>query len=666
LSSAGEVVPEGRRQLAAIMFTDLAGYTALTQSNESLAMEVLERHNRLLRPFFPKFHGREVKAIGDSFLVEFESALDALRCAVEIQSYLHDYNVSSQDEWKIRLRIGIHLGDVIHRASDVFGDAVNIASRMQPISEPEGVCVSEQVFDQVRNKIPQPLVKLSQLDLKNIQFPIDVYKVVMPWEQSTLPIEATSLSPSRIAVLPFANFSPDPNDEYFADGMTDEIISTVSKISGLSVISRTSVMRYKQTPKATTEIGRELKASKLLEGSVRKSGSRIRITVQLIDTKNDDHLWAESYDRNMEDIFEVQSDIAENVADALKMRLLDQEKQQIEKKPTRNIGAYTLYLKGRYYWNERNKESLEKAIKYFEEAVKRDPEFALAYSGLADSYIVLVDHGYLTRSEGYANAREEATKALELDDTLAEPHTSLANILSVEWDWTRAEEEFAKALKANPNYATAHHWYSIHLATLGRLDEAVRELKIAEELDPLSPMIHSYGALGVYLPARQYDTALTELDKALELDPDFVPAHANRVWIYLAKSMFDEALAEQERVLPFFEPLSTTTRARVGAVYAITGRIEEAKRMLQKCEQAFAHERADVDHSALSHIYWKLGDKNRAFEMLEEAIKFRTITPFQLKLDPFFDELASDPRFDELVKKTGVGELLPGRNLKGR
>jgi tetratricopeptide (TPR) repeat protein len=369
----------------------------------------------------------------------------------------------------------------------------------------------------------------------------------------------------------------------------------------------------------------------------------------------------QNYDRQLEDVFAIQTEVAQNVADALKMQLLGEQRERIEKKPTGDISAYTFYLKGRYYWNERSKESLEKAIKYFEEALKRDTEFALAYSGIADSYIVLVDHGYVARSEGYAKATEAATKALKLDDTLAEAHTSLANILSAEWDWIRAEEEFAKALQANPSYATAHHWYSIHLLSLGRLDEAIKELKIAEQLDPLSPMIRSYGAAFVYLSARQYDLALAESDKALELDPNFVVAHFNRVWVYLAKSMFDEALAEQERVLPFLQPLSYDNRAFAGAAYAIAGRTEDAKRILREWEEASAHERAeDVSHWTLALIHLNLGNKDRAFEWLEKAFEARTITPFLVRLLPFFDEMTSDPRFDELMKKT-VGSFAPTR-----
>lgn len=648
-----------QRRLAAVMFTDIVGYSSLTQKNERLALELLEEHRKMVRPIVARHNGREIKTMGDAFLIEFESALEATECAVDVQKTLHGYNEQSTTERCIHLRIGIHLGDVLRRQSDVLGDAVNIASRIEPLAEADGVCISQQVYDQVRNKIDYQIENLGPRQLKNIDFPIDVHRILWQKDETA----KVSLDRKRIAVLPFMNISPDPKDEYFADGLTEELIARLSTISGLRVIARTSVMRFRGATKSVGEIGKELKSGTVLEGSVRKAADRLRVTAQLIDATTEEHLWVQNYDRQLEDVFAIQTEVAENVADALKTQLLDDERRQLEKEPTGDMGAYTLYLKGRYYWNERNKESLEKAIKYFEGAIKRDPMFALAYSGIADTYTVLVDHGHLAPSEGYAKVRDAAIKALELNDTLAEAHTSLANILSFQWNWTQAEEEFAKALRANPNYATAHHWYSIHLIYLGRLDEALRELEIAKELDPLSPMILAYGGGVVYLYARQYDTALAELDKALQLAPDFVPAHANRIDVYLAKSMFKEALAELQWVRPYYEPLSTKVKAEVGRYYAIAGRIEEAKRILRECEEAWANECSqDANPQALALIHLKLGNKDRAFEWLEKAFKAHTITPFEVKLSPFFDGLISDPRFDELLNETGVTERVPRRS----
>ena len=416
-------------------------------------------------------------------------------------------------------------------------------------------------------------------------------------------------------------------------------------------------MRFRGTAKGVGEIGKELKAGTILEGSVRKAANKLRVTAQLIDAGSEEHLWAQNYDRDLEDVFAIQTEVAQNVADALKTQLLDEERELIEKKSTEDIGAYTLYLKGRYYWNERSREALEKAIKYFEEAIKRDPRFALAYSGLADSYRVLVDHGYLAPSEGSPKAKEAARKALELDETLAEAHTSLASILSLQWDWCGAEEEFAKALRSNPNYATAHHWYSIHLMTVGRLDEAFKEVKIAGELDPLSPMIHTcVGAL--YFLTRQYDLAMKEFEKALELDPNFVPAKSSRIDVYLMRSMFDEARAEIQQWLPLLPP---TTAWMIEAqfrcyVHAMSGRTEEAKRIVLECEEKITHERdEDLDREVMANfaiIHSKLGDKDHALEWLNKCFEARTITPFEVKLSPYFDDITSDPRFEELMKKT--------------
>lgn len=396
----------GTRKLAAIMFTDMVGYTALTQSDESLGLQVLERHSRLVRPFFPKHNGREVKTIGDSFLVEFESALDATNCAVEIQEFLHDHNLSSKEEWKINLRIGIHLGDVIRKGNDILGDALNIASRIEPLADPGSICVSQQVYDQIHNKLGYPMRQLEKTELKHVSFPTNVYALVMPW-QETRSRRNNELDRHRIAVLPFANMSSDPENAYFADGMTEELIATMSKISSLQVMARTSVMRYKrQEEKSIDQIASELQVGSIMEGSVRKSGDKLRITVQLIDSGTSNHLWSESYDRKLEDVFAIQSDISSRVAEALRIRLQGGERRDMERRSTANAEAHTLYLKGRYFWNERTKDSIGKAVKYFEEAVKLDPMFAVAYSGLADCYLIYNDYMWMRPKEAVPKAKE--------------------------------------------------------------------------------------------------------------------------------------------------------------------------------------------------------------------------------------------------------------------
>ena len=638
------------------MFTDMVGYTALGQRNESLSLALVEEQRKLIRPILARHNGREVKTIGDAFLVEFLSALDAVRCAYDIQRAVREFNISLPEERRVHLRVGVHLGDVVESGGDISGDAVNVASRIEPLAEDGGVCVTRQVYDHIQNKFELKLASLGVKPLKNVSMPIEVYKMVMPWEHAAGSSPSES-SGNRVAVLPFVNMSPDPADEYFADGMTEELIDRLAQVKSLKVIARTSVMSYKKKEKKASEIARELEVGTLVEGSVRKAGNRVRVTVQLINAGTEEHLWSSHYDKNLDDIFAVQSEIAEKVAGELKVQLLESEKRTLEKKPTGNIGAYALYLQGRYYWNKRNKESLEKAIKYFEEAIERDPSFALAYSGLADTYIVQMSQGLLPSIEGYPKVKEAARKAVELDETLAEAHTSLGSVLGREWEWVEAEREFGKALKANPNYVTAHHWYSIHLCSVGRLDEAIRELKIAEELDPLSPIIHAWAGQ-LYFFARQYEIALKELDKVLDLDPSSRLVHYSRRDLYLAKGMFDEASAELRLWSSVLPPsmAATLEPSFRGLICAMSGQTEEARRILRECEEKIEHERdEDIDEDVMANfaiIHSKLGDKDRALEWLKRCFDARAITPFQVKLSPFFDEITSDPRFNELMKKT--------------
>jgi len=626
------------------MFTDIVGFTAMAQSNESQAMEALERHNRLLRPFFPKFHGREVKTMGDSFLIEFESALDAFLCAVDIQSYLHDYNQSSKDEWKVRLRIGVHLGDVIHREGDVFGDAVNIASRIEPLGEPEGVCVSEQVFDQVRNKVPYLLVKLAPKSMKNVQFPIDVYRVVMPWEKETPSPEASQLPPDRIAVLPFANFSPDPSDEYFADGMTDEIISTVSGISGLSVISRTSVMRYKQAAKSTTEIGRELNAGKVLEGSVRKSGNRVRITVQLIDAQNDAHLWSQSYDRDLRDIFETQSDIAHRIADALKLVPAPSLRPR---GGAEDVDAYTLCLKARSLWNRRTKEGIEEATLLFEEALKADPDSARAYAGLADCYSIAANNRFIDQKEGHARAKEALDRALRLDEGMADAHAALGLMLWNERRIGEGEAELRRAISLNPSYASAHQWLGQVMLDLGRFDEGVAEINRAYELDPLSPIV-LYNVAANFFYSGRNDEALAIVDKLLRVEPGVAIAYSGGSFVYAFKNMKEEA----RRFLETYRRLSGDECGYwvfLATFEALWGDRDEGLTLIGKAIPL-------VEKSLVSPetFYAVMNDRDEFFRWAEWSVEHDVDSPSDLRYNPIYKNVRDDPRFAELLKKLRV------------
>jgi len=420
---------EGQRRLAAIMFTDMVGYTALGQRDESLSLELVERQRKIVRPVLAEYHGREVKTIGDAFLIEFSNALDAIKCAYNIQKAIRESNKSLQGKQTLHLRVGVHLGDVIDSHGDISGDAVNIASRIQSLAEDGGVCLTRQVHDQVENKVDFQLSNIGEKNLKNVKIPVGIYKIVMPWDDEP-PRRNDQFDQRHIAVLPFSNMSPDSRDEYFSDGMTEELITTMSKISGLKVIARTSVMGYKASSKRVNEIAQDLGVGTILEGSVRKAGDKLRITVQLIDAKTGDHLWAESYDRELKDVFAIQTDISKTVADSLKVQLLSKERSQIEKKQTASPEAYMLYLKGRADWSTRSEEGLNRAIKLFEEAIGRDPEYALAYAGLADCYSILGVYGYRRPHAVFPIAKELALKALALDDKIAEAHASLSGMMT--------------------------------------------------------------------------------------------------------------------------------------------------------------------------------------------------------------------------------------------
>src|SRR5438093_766744 len=306
------------------MFTDMVGYTALGQTNETLSLALVNEQRKLIRPILIKHNGREVKTIGDSFLVAFSSALDAVRCAYDIQRITREFNISLPEARKLHLRIGVHLGDVVESQGDISGDAVNVASRIEQLAEDGGVCLTRQVYDHVQNKFELPLNSLGLRSLKNVNAPVEVFKIEMPWHEERAP-QPTQFDMNRIAVLPFVNMSPDHGDEYFADGITEELIDRLSQLSELRVIARTSMMIYKRKEKKASEIAKELRVGSLIEGSVRKAGNRIRITVQLIDGGTEEHLWSSRYDKDLDDVFAIQSDIAERVTDQAKVHLLDSE-----------------------------------------------------------------------------------------------------------------------------------------------------------------------------------------------------------------------------------------------------------------------------------------------------------------------------------------------------
>ena len=456
-----------------------------------------------------------------------------------------------------------------------------------------------------------------------------------------------------IAVLPLHNISGDPEQEYFADGMTEALISELVKIKGLKrVISRTSAMRYKETEKSMPEIARELNVDAVIEGSVLLVGERVRITAQLIEARTDRHMWADSYERDLRNILALQRELARAIAKEIKIAVTPEEQVRLATYSPVNPEAYQLYLKGRYLWNKRTGEDLKKALVYFERAIEKDPNYALAYTGLADTYLVLPSYLAFPPTETYSKGKEAALKALEIDDTLAEAHTSLANVMKYYFDWKSVEKEYKRAIELSPSYATAHHWYAYDLMLMGRHDEAIEEINLAQELDPHSLIINANVGYVLHM-ARLYDQAIEHYRNRLEMDPNFWVLHQYLGGAYLQKGKYEEAIAEfQEAITLSGSPQDQESIGDLGYSYAVSGRKAEAMKVVSELRELSKGKYISPYHIAL--IYVGLGQKNQAFEWLNKAIKEPGLFLVHLKVDPRFDSLRSDPRFTTLLKKMGL------------
>jgi TolB-like protein/DNA-binding winged helix-turn-helix (wHTH) protein/tetratricopeptide (TPR) repeat protein len=454
-----------------------------------------------------------------------------------------------------------------------------------------------------------------------------------------------------LAVLPLANLSGDPGQDYFVDGMTDALRQHLEGISSLRVISRTSSMHYRGSGKQLPDIARELKVDAIVEGSVLRSGDRIRINVELIQAGMDRRLWSNSYERDLRDVFALQADVALSIADEIRVTLTPPDRARLARVHISNPDAYQAYSKGRFFWNKRTEEDLKKAIGFFQQAVDKDPDYALAYDGLADCWLPLAWYGYLSPSETLPHAKVAVNKALSLDDSLAEAHTSLAFVsLYYDRDWTKAEREFRRAIALNPNYANGHHWYAEYLTLVGRHKQAIAESERARELDPLSTIINTW--LGSrYFFARQYDKAIEEYRNALEMDPNFAPARLVLGHAYEQKGMLKEAIAEFERAVSLGggSPVYTASLAHA---FGVAGRRAEAVRMLEDLKKLAQSRFVSSYDLALAHL--GLAENDQALELLSVAVKERSPRVEFLGVEPRFDGLRADPRFKKLLLSVGL------------
>jgi len=686
-------------EIAHVLTMDVVDYSTLLITEQTQVMgeltSVVKNTQRFQRG---ESEGKLVRIpTGDGMaLVFFDDPQAPIECGMEIAAALKSHP-------EIGLRIGIHSGpvnavvDVSDRAN-VAGAGIDMAQRVMDCGDAGHILLSKRVADDLA---PFPrwnphLHDLGECEVKHgrkislVNFYTDaVGNPNLPRKCRAQRPPAARAAPSRsmiligslvllialligfvkfsrptpnrpavatanaksIAVLPFENLSHDPDNAYFADGIQEEILTRLSKIADLKVISRTSTQRYKGTPTNLLEIAKQLGVAHILEGTVQKAADQVRVNVQLINAQTDSHLWAEKFDRNLADIFAVESEIATKIADTLQAKLTGSEKQAIAARPTENSEAHQLYLKGRYFLSRRTEEGLKKSVEFFNQAIDKDSSYALAYSGLADSNMYLLKLAFLrglSRKESYERAKAAATKALELDDNLAEAHTSLALVkMEYEWEWASSEGEFKRAIQLNPGFAEAHHQYSHYLTAMGRSSESLAESLRALELDPLSLVLNGHLAWH-YLYARQYDQAIQQCQKTAELDRNYPETADFRGLAYEQKGMYREAIAELQMAVNL-SGNSPHIKAELGHAYAIAGETTPALDILDELKRGSTE--THISSYDIAVIYIGLGRKDQALEALENAYQERSEWLRYVKVDPRLDPLRGDPRFEKLANQ---------------
>ena len=635
-------------RLSVVWFTDLVGWSQLTAQDEDQAIALVRRFQAAVRAVVPPERGRIVKFIGDAALVESPSAEDAVQAAAELRGLMRSGET---------IRTGVHLGDVaVAPDGDLYGDGVNTAQRIQTAAGVGQIVVSGDVWRQLRNRQAFRFEPIGDHDLKGVETK-DLYVVLEAGPAPAVsdgalvrgPADVRSATDRSIAVLPFMNLSSDPENEYFSDGITEEILNALVKVSDLKVASRTSAFAFKGHQGDVREIAEKLGVATVLEGSVRKAGERVRITAQLIGARDGYHLWSEAYDRKLEDIFAIQDDIARAIVKALKATLGGDEAEHLVTPTTDNLEAYTLYLKGRFSFNKNTESELRKSLELYHQALERSPQYAKAWAGIADTWMNLADD-YVPPKQAYAAAKEAAAKALDLDPELAEAHTALGKVFGwYDWDFPRGELALRRAVASNPNYADAHWGLGSLLPTVGRLKEALQEMRSAQMLDPLSPEFSQWIARFL-LYLRRPEEAIEETRRTLELSPDYSRGHTTLGLAHLLMGEVASALDAFRRGAEVDD--STTFDTLLAYGLAAAGKEEEARGVLK--EVASEERENYVRGEYLAAAYGMLGDLDDAFRELDRAFQDRSAGLIYLHLDPIYDSLRGDPRFGELVAKIGL------------
>ena len=642
------------RILAAVMFADMTGFTAMMQEDEHKAKSHRDRMRQVLEKFIPQHQGRIIQYYGDGTLSIFSSAIESVKCAIDIQQEL-------QREPKVLLRIGLHSGDVVVEQDDIYGDSVNIASRIEALAIPGAVLISDKLQDEIKNQIEIKTKSLGKFVLKNVKQQVEVFAIT--GQGMTVPTDAQTGvkagSDKSIAVLPFVNMSADPENEYFSDGIAEEILNGLSRVDGLQVCSRTSSFTFKGKNKDVRTVGQKLGVSSVLEGSVRRAGNKVRISVQLSNTSDGYHVWSEVFDGDLDDIFKVQDEISHKIVTRLKENFALKSKEELIIKPaTANLDAYNLYLKGLFHWGKSNPEEIRKAIAAFEEAIQLDPNFVVPCCNLSYCYSFLGSSGVIPRQEAFSKAKDYTLKAIELDPNHPESYLAMAIIKFFQnWDFRGAETSIEKAIDLGLNSSLLHQTHGMLLIALGKFSEAIEKMSLALRQDPLSlPLISQLA--DAYCFAGQFEKALDQYDKVIEIDPSFRRAFEGKGYVYIAKKDYPKAI---ENLLHYHQLVGHPLKglSALAHAYAANGDIEKANECIEKIKLRQLEEpnvNFDLD---FAFIYTGFGDYDRAYYHLDRTYDQRmgvacTGIIYCIRYPMISDGLRSDPRFIQLLTRMGL------------
>jgi adenylate cyclase len=630
------------RQLVAIVFADMTGYTALMQENEQLAKAKLKRLREVFDATLERSSGKILQYYGDGSLSIFKSAIDAVNCAISIQQQLR---------WgfPVELRIGIHTGDVTVEDEAVYGDGVNLASRIESLAVSGSIFISEKVYDEIKNQENIRVREMGVFELKNVKHPVRIYAIanegiVVP--SRNVLTGKTKQPTNRLAVLPFVNMSPDPDNEYFSDGITEELLNALTKVT-----SRTSVFAFKGKNDDIRDIAIKLNVDKILEGSVRKAGNRVRITAQLINAADGYHLWSESYDRNLTDIFEVQDEISGIITNKLRENFSAvKQAEQLVRPPTKNIDAYTWYLKALHYWNKLTPADTRKAIECFEQAIGLEPDYAQAYAMAAGAYSYLGSTGQMLPNKAFEIVRDYADKALKLDDKVAEGHIAIASYyLFYEWKWKDSYAALQKAISLNSGATAAYQLLGFYYIIMGQTHDAVEVMEEAVRIDPLSPIMNQF--LGnCYIFAERYDDAIRKADMLLEMNPQMRISIELKAWATGMKGDWNKALELFKEVHRLTNhPLKGLMG--LGYSYGKLNMTDKALACIEKLERRQREDPDSVVDADLVGIWFALGNMDKVFYHISQCVEKRTAPVSYFLQYPVYKGLSDDSRYTALKMK---------------